>query len=609
MDIGEFRDFVNTFHADFVRNRFSDVGGKSLWNCICSAMDWLREASDALHEFEKRAKRKDAGWIDLYGYIVCVDVIMEATGQLHRCVFGRGGKSVPLSFPGRCFVTRPKEYVDLSDCAYFKELRSIFGAHPVNLRDPKNKDEKWFASWAIPGELGGAGDFSVRIYSSVKDKEDICLSIELGELKAFCTQYQDHLKAIAAEIRRQGDVFDGECRERPIRRNDNPVEQWEILVQEAHSRCLGSWDENVPEIFSVKPKHPGNRKLLRDYQDAIRQLIVRMTDAYQKMDASGIRELCEEFHHVLDPAYPQERGLSYSLGKFFTNGVSYSVLRKEIEAFFGRYMNFKSIASDVERRVLVQATLYSLSGDAPLKRVLRTRCLPDLKGKCLYFNRDTLFKWLKGARVSYTLPTLNRYMAELMETGEVWGAGRGWYSFIKTSVALGAEPVVGIRNELQNRFPLLDFACWSTQQINPFMHHLLAKFVTFVHVSRDAMSSVYDHLNESGYSVYLNPTQREADKTFSVRDKTVVVRPLLSKTPVQDRMVKVEGILVDLFVEQRGVSVMDQDEFKSMVTQLVTSSRVELAELISYAKRRGVALHNLFADGESIISCLNQERK
>ena len=606
MDIHEFRDFVNSFHAGFVRHQFSDVGGKSIWNCICSAMDWLTEAHGALGEFEKRAKRKDAGWIDLYGYIVCVDVIAEATEQLHRCVFGRGEKSVSLSFPDQCFVTRPKEFAGLSDRAYFKELRSIFGAHSVNLRDPQTSDKKRFASWVVPGQIvGNDGDFAVFIYSSIKGEADILLSVKLDELKAFCCLYQSRLEAVAAEIRRQGDVFDRECRKRPVRRSGNPVEQWEILVQEARSRCLGGWDANVPEIFSVKPKHPGNCKLLSDYQDVIRQLLVRMADAFQRMDASNIRELCEEFHRVLYPAHPQEKWLSYCLAKLFENNRPYTALKEEIETFFGNHVDFPSIVSDVERRVLVRAALFNLSGDAPLKRVLRTRCLPDLKGKCLYFNRDTLFKWLKGARVSYALPTLNRYMAELMETGEVWGAGRGWYSFIGTSVTLDAEPVAGIRKELQNRFPLLDFACWSTQQINPYMHHMLAKFVTFVHVPRDTMPSVYDYLKESGrYSVYLNPTRREADKTFSFRDKTVVVRPLLSKTPVRERQIKVEGILVDLVVEQGGISVMDQDELKGMVTQLATSNRVELAELISYARRRGVALQDLFGGTESIISCL-----
>lgn len=242
--------------------------------------------------------------------------------------------------------------------------------------------------------------------------------------------------------------------------------------------------------------------------------------------------------------------------------------------------------------------------DLSLKEVLSTRCLPELKARCAYFDVDTLRAWLKGSRVDFTATTLNRYMTELTDAGFVWSAGRGWYSFVPSAVQLDAEPLTQIKKELQERFPFLDFACWSTQQINPYMHHMLAKFVTLVHVPRDAMSPVYDHLREVGYTVYLNPTKREAEKTFAVQSKTVVIRPLLSKSPAQDRIMKVEGILVDLFVELESISIMDQDEFGGMATRLVSSNRVELAELASYAERRGVSVQSLFRNPESIISSL-----
>jgi hypothetical protein len=242
--------------------------------------------------------------------------------------------------------------------------------------------------------------------------------------------------------------------------------------------------------------------------------------------------------------------------------------------------------------------------DAPLKEVLSTRCLPELKARCAYFDVGTLRAWLKGSRVDFTAATLNRYMTELTDAGFVWSAGRGWYSFVPSAIQLDAEPLAGIKKELQERFPLLDFACWSTQQVNPYMHHMLAKFITFVHVPRDAMSPIFDHLREIGYAAYLNPTKREAEKTFAVQSKTVVIRPLLFKAPVQDRIMKVEGILVDLFVELESISIMDQDEFGGMATRLVSSNRVELAELASYAERRGVTVKSLFGNHESIISGL-----
>ncbi|MDD2456788.1 MAG: hypothetical protein PHE10_10720 [Kiritimatiellae bacterium] len=209
MNIHQFRDFVKSFHIDFVIHHYSNVDGKNYWACLCSTMDWLTEADDALPEFKKRAKQ-NIGWIDLYGYLSCIDVTMEATEQLHRCVFGVSGKPTSLQFPTQCFVAKPKEFAGLSDRDYFKELRSAFGAHPVNLHDltttnaSKHKAKR-FASWVLSsgrGQISDEVDFSVRLYSNLIGVEDVHLGVKLSELDRFCNQYRNHLESIVAEIKR-----------------------------------------------------------------------------------------------------------------------------------------------------------------------------------------------------------------------------------------------------------------------------------------------------------------------------------------------------------------------------------------------------------------------
>jgi hypothetical protein len=536
---------------------------------------------------------------------------LEATEQLHRCVFGVAGKPTDLLFSTRCFVTKPKEFAGLLDRAYFKELRSAFGAHPVNLHDSlitrssKQKANR-YASWVLSSERGQTSDdfdFSVRLYSNLKGVEDYTLGVKLAELKKFCEHYQSHLENVVAEIKRQYGVFANECRKRPIGRSDDIVEQWNILIREARDRGLGNWDAAVPDIFSVDSKSSKNQKLLAAYQKAVRAIIKKVLAAFQNMKEKDIKKACDVFDQALFPAYPQEKGLSYSLGKILTKEQPYSVFKNEIESFFGNQIDFCEVTSDVERRVLILAALYDLFNDSPLKRVLRAHLIPDLKSKCLYFNRDTLLTWLKGARVKFTAATLNRYMAELTDAGFVWSAGRGWYSFVPSAIQLDAEPLTEIKRELQARFPLLDFACWSTQQINPYMHHMLAKFVTFVLAPADALASVYDHLRERGYSVYLNPNEKEVAKTFKVDARTVVLRKLNTlHTPVQDRVLSVEAVLVDLNLESERLFLMDKSEFRQMAARLVTSGRVDLATLASYAKVRGVSLEDLFEEAKSIIS-------
>jgi len=226
-----------------------------------------------------------------------------------------------------------------------------------------------------------------------------------------------------------------------------------------------------------------------------------------------------------------------------------------------------------------------------------------LKARCAYFDVGTLRAWLKGSRVDFTAVTLNRYMTELTDAGFVWSAGRGWYSFVPSAIRLDGEPLAGIKKNLLERFPLLDFACWSTQQINPYMHHMLGKTVTLVLAPADALTSVFDHLRERGYTVYLNPNDKEVAKTFKVDVRTVVLRKLNTlHTPFQDHLLSVEAVLVDLSQESERLFLMDKAEFRQMAARLVTSGRVDLATLASYAKLRGVAPEDLFQDAQSIIS-------
>lgn len=376
MTIDQFRAFVNDFQSGFVPFHYSSTNKRNGWGLICSAMDWVTEAVDALPEFQKRARGRGARWMDLYGLISCIDVILEATEQLHRCVFERGGKPAEFPFPAKGIFSKPKGFESLSDRKFFKELRAAFGAHPVNMEDSENtvspKDKaRRYASWVLSSErfqMLGNFDFSVRLYSSVKGVEDIHLGVKVSELEEFCELFHAHLETIVAEIRRQYRMFAAECRKTPIERHPDSVAQWGGLLREAKRRCLGHWEADVPAIFRAQPKHPGNRELLAAYQAAIRPLMVRMISAFQKMTPGAIGKVREEFHRVLYPPYPEKNGLSYALGKLFTADFMWSSLHSEIEEYFGDQVDFDSITSDGERRALVRAALYRLSNDRPQTR-------------------------------------------------------------------------------------------------------------------------------------------------------------------------------------------------------------------------------------------------
>lgn len=245
---------------------------------------------------------------------------------------------------------------------------------------------------------------------------------------------------------------------------------------------------------------------------------------------------------------------------------------------------------------------------ANLKLLLRNECLPTLKQSGMYFDVRTLRAQLDQRKVEWTSATLNRYMLELTASGFVWNAGRGWYTFVKEPFHLDTRPVAQTVNVMAKQFPLLEFSCWSTMQINAFMHHLLAKFVTFIHVDKDLMVSVFDFLREQeGMTVYLNPsTKGERDK-FRVDESTIVIRPSVTGAPGEGHAAPIEKILVDLAVEVEPLPLMDSAEFQEMACRAATAGRISMATMLRYARRRNCESSDLFGAENQLLA--EQRRK
>ena len=152
------------------------------------------------------------------------------------------------------------------------------------------------------------------------------------------------------------------------------------------------------------------------------------------------------------------------------------------------------------------------------------------------------------------------------------------------------EFVQEIVDILAKKYPHLDFSCWSTKHIRSFMHHLLAKFVTFVYTQWEAMEPMGDLLESEGYKVWVNPHGKDIDRFHVNMEKTVVIRPLISRVPVDGHFASFEKILVDLRIEIRQLPLMDENEYDTLLSNALTAGRVDVGTLISYAKRRRVSI-------------------
>lgn len=222
------------------------------------------------------------------------------------------------------------------------------------------------------------------------------------------------------------------------------------------------------------------------------------------------------------------------------------------------------------------------------KITIKEHILNYAKGK-YYFDISDLKQYFSEKGVEVKRNSLKQYLYLLKKERFIYDAGRGWYSTIIEEFELDAKPVEKIISLINKKFPLLEFSCWSTEQIKGFFHHLPSQFVTFVHADKDFLQSLKDFLTDNDYNVYLNPYKIEAEKYVELKAKTVILRPSISsREPKQQYLAKIEKIIVDLLIETKKINLIDMEEYKKIVSNVVLNYRVDMAMVLDYAYSRKI---------------------
>jgi hypothetical protein len=225
------------------------------------------------------------------------------------------------------------------------------------------------------------------------------------------------------------------------------------------------------------------------------------------------------------------------------------------------------------------------------KERLFNEILESLKAQGQYFTHRAVKNAATVAGVEIKDKVLNVYLHQAVKQGIIHDAGRGWYSRLSEPVKLDLQPVAKLVKAVEKAFPLLDFTVWSTAQINPWMHHLLAKPVTFLHVPRETLETVGETLRALGWDVAINPGKREVAKAIRPGEKMVVLRPAHSKQPpTQSRQAAVEQVLVEMLLEADCLGIMDSDEAKAVFVKIASGGRLEIPVIQRFADSKRLNL-------------------
>lgn len=214
--------------------------------------------------------------------------------------------------------------------------------------------------------------------------------------------------------------------------------------------------------------------------------------------------------------------------------------------------------------------------------------LPSLQKETAYFSTEAVKRTLASAKIELAADTILEYMSEAMASGIVGDAGRGWYSRHLKPVVLDAKPVAKLIRGVAKTFPLLDFCCWSTSQLNPFAQHLIAQPTAFLYAESDTLESVAEHLRTAGWDAWANPGKKEAAQFIRPGDKTVILRPAITKQPLSTQhLASIEKVLVDLKVEAEKLQLIDSAEAQRILDNVLGAGLLQIPALLRYAEAKG----------------------
>ena len=204
-----------------------------------------------------------------------------------------------------------------------------------------------------------------------------------------------------------------------------------------------------------------------------------------------------------------------------------------------------------------------------------------------YFHINDLKRYFTEKGTKFRKNSLKQQLYLLKKEEFIYSAGRGWYSNIQKEFELNIEPTAKITKLLIEKFPLLEFSCWSTEQLKGFFHHLPSQFVTFIYIDKDFLQSVKYFLIENNYNAYVNPHKIEVEKFVELKTQTIILRPSVSSRVSKEKnLTKIEKILVDLFMEMKKINLIDQEEYIKIISNIVLNYRINMAEMLDYADRR-----------------------
>lgn len=155
---------------------------------------------------------------------------------------------------------------------------------------------------------------------------------------------------------------------------------------------------------------------------------------------------------------------------------------------------------------------------------------------------------------------------------------------------------------VEKQFSTLRFCIWTTSIINEFMLHIPVKHITILQIEKEALEPVYDYLKKQKLGdIFIKPVEKEIERYIFESEKSIVLLPLVSKSPIQKingtKTTTLEKLIVDLFSDKKIFAAFQGSELTHIINNAYNRYAIDFTKLFHYAKRRrkDKAIRDFFA--------------
>lgn len=227
LTVRQFRDYVNENSDLLISMSYKEK--TNYWSRTCSAMDWLQIAKEHIDDIEQR-KTKELKDLELFSLISAITIVVDCICLLHKTFIN--DNSYPFKGEREIFSNRT---FNLDDTEYFKKIRAIFGAHPVDIKIKDKKSTTWYASWPSDG-ISTNRNRSVFLYGEDISDKFIQFGINISELYMFYLTRYEYLSVIKKAIKKMLIDYKAYLQKQSIKRVHDLMEQISILADENKKR-------------------------------------------------------------------------------------------------------------------------------------------------------------------------------------------------------------------------------------------------------------------------------------------------------------------------------------------------------------------------------------